>query len=67
MKNDNIISSNGEYMTCPVYEFEYMGNKYEGTDNIYTNVNTKVKQDIVTIGINPDNPNERWIVACRIH
>ena len=58
VKNDNIISSNGQYITCPVYEFEYEGNKYEVTDNTYTNVNTKKEQDIVKIGINPNNPNE---------
>ena len=58
IKNDGLVGHTGEYMTCPVYEFEYMGSKYEVTDNTYTNVNTKEEQDIITIGINPDNPNE---------
>lgn len=54
----NIISNDSFDSFCPIYEFEFNGEKYIVNNNEYTNFGFKPVGEIVTLNINPNNPNE---------
>ena len=51
-------SDNGGKLYCPIYEFQFNGQKYEVKNNVYTNIDVKPIGTLVNLKINPDNPKE---------
>jgi len=58
VRHNYTYSDKGNKLYCPIYEFEFEKNKYEVSDNCYSNIVVKPIGTIEDIKINPDNPNE---------
>lgn len=58
IKYDHIYGDNGRKLYCPIYAFEFNGNKYEVSNNKYSNFGNKQIESIINLKINPNNPNE---------
>jgi hypothetical protein len=60
-KGDSEVGESSTY--CPVYGFWYNGKDWELSDNIYTNVGLKDVGSIVKLRLNPDNPDDFYVVG----
>lgn len=56
VRHEYQYSDNGNKLYCPIYEFEFNKNKYEVSNNIYSNIGLKPVGSIHNIKINPDDP-----------
>lgn len=56
IRYNKILSDKGRRLYCPVYYFEFNNQKYEVTNNKYSNFGNEPVETMVNLKINPNNP-----------